>query len=141
MAQVQAFKKRIEQSPAQESKAAKYGAIGGSIVGGVIGAVAGKTPGAAMGGAASGGSLGGMIGGAFGQSTPGATRESFDKQPVETSDSAMSRKLEAARQERLAVLRQAEAALPQLDPELRRQYAQPIIEATMAEERRKAMGG
>jgi hypothetical protein len=137
MPQIQAIKKRISQTPGEESKASKYGALGGAAVGGLLGLKAGSP----VAGAAAGSSLGGLVGGMFGEPTPGTRSEQFEIQPMETSgDNAMARKLASARQDRLALLRQAEASLPQLPPELREQYADTIVRATMEEEKRRAMG-
>lgn len=140
MVAVTAPKARQQVSSGKESKWGRALQTVGMVGGGVVGGIAGNAPGA-MAGAAAGANLGGTIGGLVDPAKAGTVKETPVAPTVETGDSAMSRKLEAARQERLAILKQAEAALPQLDPELRRQYAQPIIEATMAEERRKAMGG
>jgi hypothetical protein len=137
MPQIQAIKKRISQTPGEESKASKYGTLGGAAIGGLVGMKAGSP----LAGASAGGTLGGWIGGMFGQPTAGTRSEQFEIQPMETSgDSAMSRKLASARQDRLAVLRQAESSLPQLPQELRDQYADTIVRATMEEEKRRAMG-
>jgi hypothetical protein len=137
---VGALKRKQDVTAGKESTLAKMLSVGGGVVGGILGGMA--TGGAgAIGGAAGGSSLGGMIGGMLDpakQATAAATKEA---DMLETSgDSAMARKLAAAREDRLAALRQAEASLPQLPPELREAYAPTIVQATMQEEKRRAMG-
>lgn len=137
--QIAQIRKKTTQEGGKESQAGKYGALAGAAIGGLLGAAGG--PGAALGGAGAGASLGGLVGGMFGKSEAPEVKETVSPQAVEIDDSAMTRRLAGQRQDRLAILQQAEAALQQLPKELRQEYASPIVQATMMEERRKAMAG
>ena len=139
MKQVQKVQKRGESTGAKESQmAGPLTAIGG-IAGGVIGGVAGG-PAGAIGGAAGGSSVGGTIGGMIDPGEAAKESSTPQAQAVDVEENAMQRRLGEAKQNRLAILRNAESALAQLPQQLREEYAGPIIQATMAEEKRKAMG-
>ncbi len=140
MKQVQKVQKRGETTGGRESQlSGPFTAIGG-IAGGVIGGVAGGGPAGAIGGAAGGSSVGGTIGRMIDPGEAAKEESTPQAQAVEVEENAMQRRLGEAKQNRLAILRNAESALAQLPQQLREEYAGPIIQATMAEEKRKAMG-
>ena len=139
MKQVQKIQKRDNSTGAKESQmAGPLTAIGG-IAGGVVGGIYGG-PGGAMAGASAGSSLGGTIGGMIDPGEAAKEGSTPQAQAVDVEENAMQRRLGEAKQNRLVVLRNAESALAQLPQQLREEYAGPIIQATMAEEKRKAMG-
>jgi hypothetical protein len=139
MKQVQKVQKRGESTGAKESQmAGPLTAIGG-IAGGVVGGIYGG-PGGAMAGASAGSSLGGTVGGMIDPGEAAKEGSTPQAQAVDVEENAMQRRLGEAKQNRLAILRNAESALAQLPQQLREEYAGPIIQATMAEEKRKAMG-
>jgi hypothetical protein len=139
MKQVQKVQKRGETTGGRESQfSGPFTAIGG-IAGGVIGGIGGG-PGGAIGGAAAGSSLGGTVGGMIDPGEAAKESSTPQAQAVDVEENAMQRRLGEAKQNRLAILRNAESALAQLPQQLREEYAGPIIQATMAEEKRKAMG-
>jgi hypothetical protein len=139
MKQVQKVQKRGESTGAKESQiAGPLTAIGG-IAGGVVGGIYGG-PGGAMAGASAGSSLGGTVGGMIDPGEAAKEGSTPQAQALEVEENAMQRRLGEAKQNRLAILRNAESALAQLPQQLREEYAGPIIQATMAEEKRKAMG-
>jgi uncharacterized protein YcfJ len=140
MKQVQKIQKRDNSTAAKESQmAGPLTAIGG-IAGGVVGGIYGGGPAGAMAGASAGSSLGGTIGGMIDPGEAAKESSTPQAQAVDVEENAMQRRLGEAKQNRLAVLRNAESALAQLPQQLREEYAGPIIQATMAEEKRKAMG-
>jgi uncharacterized protein YcfJ len=139
MKQVQKIQKRDNSTGAKESQmAGPLTAIGG-IAGGVVGGIYGG-PGGAMAGASAGSSLGGTVGGMIDPGEAAKEGSTPQAQAVDVEENAMQRRLGEAKQNRLVVLRNAESALAQLPQQLREEYAGPIIQATMAEEKRKAMG-
>jgi uncharacterized protein YcfJ len=139
MKQVQKIQKRDNSTAAKESQmAGPLTAIGG-IAGGVVGGIYGG-PGGAMAGASAGSSLGGTVGGMIDPGEAAKEGSTPQAQAVDVEENAMQRRLGEAKQNRLVVLRNAESALAQLPQQLREEYAGPIIQATMAEEKRKAMG-
>jgi uncharacterized protein YcfJ len=139
MKQVQKIQKRDNSTAAKESQmAGPLTAIGG-IAGGVVGGIYGG-PGGAMAGASAGSSLGGTVGGMIDPGEAAKEGSTPQAQAVDVEENAMQRRLGEAKQNRLAILRNAESALAQLPQQLREEYAGPIIQATMAEEKRKSMG-
>lgn len=93
--------------------------------------IGGMAAGAALGGpagAATGGSLGGMIGGLQAQN-----QSAGPAQVGRQNDSAMQRRMLANQEDRLQALREATLALPQLPPEMRQEYAKPLLTAYTAE--------
>jgi hypothetical protein len=106
--------------------------IGGTVAGGIVGGIAGGPPGA-VGGAVAGNALGGFAG----------QQASPTKQMPGSSgggeSAAMARAAQMKSQDSLASLKQAEAALPQVPEAVRQQYAGPIIQARMLEERKRGI--
>lgn len=99
--------------------------LGGAGIGAAYGGPAG---------AATGGSLGGMVGGiASNQSQqPGGVSDSADQ-------NAMQRRMMAQQDDNLKTLRDAVTALPQLPPEMRQEYARPVMTAYMAEAKQRGV--
>lgn len=137
MVQIRPYQRKAEVKEAKESEMGKFLQVGGAVVGGIAGGIAGGPMGA-MGGASTGASLGSTIGGVVDPARPG---EVIQKETITTDqpDNAMNRRLAQSKEDRLVTLRNAEAALGQLPKELQQQYASPIVSATMAEEKRRAM--
>jgi hypothetical protein len=108
---------------------------GGQAAGGIIGTV-------------TGGPMGGMTGAGIGGQAGSMFRREVDlPQSVQVqgvqatdSDSAISRRLAASREDRLAALNRAQSALGSLPKDMREEYAPVLVQATMAEEKRRAMG-
>ena len=84
------------------------------------------------GGAAAGAQAGRDSGNIFNAQAPAP-------QTIQTNSdsSAMARRMRQLSEDRLAVLRQSEAALAELPEPLRRQYAPAIVEARMLEEQKR----
>jgi len=139
MRQVQTIKEKNEGTEAKKSSLKTPLSVFGGVAGGVIGGIAGGPMGA-IGGAGAGGGLGSTLGEMFDPDKPGEPGQARVIQGQEIDENAMQRRLGEAKQNRLAILRNAESALAQLPQQLREEYAGPIIQATMAEEKRKAMG-
>lgn len=139
MAQITPYQRKARVTEAEESGLGKFLQVAGGIAGGVVGGIGGG-PAGAIGGATAGAGLGGMIGGAVDPAKPGEVEQPKSFGSVDQPDSAMGRRLAQAKEDRLVTLKKAEAALAQLPKELQEQYASPIVSATMAEEKRRAMG-
>jgi hypothetical protein len=138
MKQVQKIQKRGETKEGKKSDlAAPMTAVGG-IVGGVLGMKGG--PMGVIGGATAGSQAGSTIGQMIDPDEKAVEEGMAQAQALDVEENAMQRRLGEAKQNRLAILRNAESALAQLPQQLREEYAGPIIQATMAEEKRKAMG-
>jgi hypothetical protein len=136
---IKPYQKKVQYEEASDSTGSKILGVLGGIAGGVAGAMTG-TPMGVIGGASAGASLGGSIGGAVDPATAGGRSGGGQAGYVQQDESAMQRRLGKSQEDRLAVLRQSEAALAQLPKELREEYAAPIVAATMAEEKKRAMG-
>jgi hypothetical protein len=110
---------------------AALGAVAGFAGGGPIGAVKGAATGASI-----GGTLGGLAdpGRAASISQPGQT------QGLQANTGAVDRRLNEIQQNPHFQLQQAKAALPQLDPELQKEFA-PTIEAALAASRKAQQVG
>lgn len=117
------------------------GAVG-AVAGGVIGAIAGGP--AAPAGALAGSSAGMGLGSALGSFVDRPDREQVVSQgspsvggisPSGSSD-AMLRRLQIQRENRLAALTQAEAALPQLGAQAVQDFGPAIIQARILEQKR-----
>jgi hypothetical protein len=137
---IKPYRTKTEYTAGKDSTGSKVlgvlGAVGGGIVGGIAGGPAG-----AIAGASAGSSLGGTLGGMVDPAKAATQSGGEQVGGVESADqNAMERRLGKSQQDRLAVLRQSEAALAQLPKELREEYAAPIVAATMQEEKRRAMG-
>jgi hypothetical protein len=140
MAGVQQYKKRPEVREAKSSEWGKsLGGIG-MVVGGVAGAIGGGPMGA-IGGASQGASTGQMVGGFIDPAEEGYVSQEKNISNIGTEENAMARRMAKAKEDRLVTLKKAEAALQQLPKEIQQEYAPQIVSATMAEEKRRAMGG
>lgn len=138
MKQVQKVQKRGEMTGGQQSELAGPLTAVGGIAGGILGMKGG--PMGMVGGATAGSQLGSTIGQMVDPDEKPREVGLPQAQELEVDENAMQRRLGEARQNRLVVLKNAENALAQLPQQLREEYAGPIIQATMAEEKRKAMG-
>lgn len=107
---------------------------GGGFLG-ALGTLAGGVAGFALGGPAGAGlgsQLGGAAGGVAGAVASNGGQGGGGSVPVNT-DSAMQRRLAANSNDSLTQLREAQTALAQLpDPNLRKQYAAPLVQAEQA---------
>lgn len=112
------------------------GVLGGGV-GAVIGAKAGGGPAGALAGASAGIGVGQSLGNMFAQNDQ--SQQMQNVQP--SSDDAVGRRIAAAKSDRLQTLREAEASLPKLPQDMREQYAPAIVQALMAEEKRRMSGG
>lgn len=108
---------------------------GGQVMGATIGAKAGGPAGAMM-----GANIGSTTGSMFKRDVDLPQTVQVQGAQTPESDSAISRRLAASREDRLAALTRAQNALGQLPKDLREEYAPVIVQATMAEEKRRAMG-
>jgi hypothetical protein len=139
MVQIKPYRTKTEYTAGKDSTGSKVLGVLGAIGGGLAGLAGG--PAGVITGASAGASLGGTVGGMV-DPAKAATQSGGEQvggvEPVDQS--AMARRLGKSQQDRLAVLRQSEAALAQLPKELREEYAAPIVAATMQEEKRRAMG-
>jgi len=136
---IKPYRTKTEYTAGKDSTGSKVLGVLGAIGGGIAGLAGG--PAGVITGASAGASLGGTVGGMV-DPAKAATQSGGEQvggvEPVDQS--AMARRLGKSQQDRLAVLRQSEAALAQLPKELREEYAAPIVAATMQEEKRRAMG-
>ena len=107
----------------------------GAVIGGLAGAMGGGPVGAVK-GAASGASMGGMAGGML---MPGRqaeiTQAPQQTQGVQANTGAVNRRLNEIQQNPHFQLKQAQAALPQLSPDIQKQFA-PTIEMALEASRR-----
>lgn len=99
--------------------------IGGGVAGGIVGS---GSPGAIGAGAGAGSTAGNFLD----PTQPPAPTLSGGGEA-----SAMARRLQAASQDNLATLKQAEATLPQLPEALRQAYAPAIVQARMLEQQKR----
>lgn len=129
-----------------ESKMGSYlqagGAIGGAIVGTMAapgaGTAAGATTGATLGGALTGAATGSALGGTLGGlASRGPEGGGIPQGGSELA--AMTRRHQQLGQDNLATLSQAEKHLTSLPEGLRQQYAAPIIQARMLEQRQRGL--
>ncbi len=134
--------------PTQEAPRVREGKKGGSQTGQLLGLAAGAGLAAAsggvslaaapaiIGGAGGGASLGGIIGGA---ASPGRqaemTQAPQQTQGVQANTGAIDRRLSEIQQNPHFQLKQAQAALPQLSPDIQKQFA-PTIEMALEASRR-----
>ncbi len=132
MAQINVPQKRAGSNNAAMGPA--IGTIGGAIVGGFLGGPAGAGLGASLGGSA--GTIGGEV---AANSQGGGGSTSIPNNVGQSQLSAMSRRQQAQSQDSLAALTEAEAALPHLPEPLRQEYAAPIIQARMMEQRNRGI--
>ena len=142
--------------PTREAPAVSKGRAGGGKMGQLLGAVAGGAAAAAavptggmslaavpaiVGAAAGGGSLGGIIGESV---RPGrqasAGQGSQPTQGIQANTGAVDRRLNEIEKNPHFQLKQAQAALPQLSPDIQKQFA-PTIEAALAASRKAQQVG
>jgi len=114
------------------------GQLLGAVAGGVAGAAGG--PAGAAQGAALGSSLGGMVGGMVDPGQAASIQRSGQTQGLQANTGAVDRRLNEIQQNPHFQLQQAKAALPQLDPELQKEFA-PTIEAALAASRKAQQVG
>ena len=126
-----------KQAPAAREGRKGGGAFGqqaGAIIGGVAGAMTGS-PIAAAQGAASGASMGGMAGNVL---APGRQAEIAQRQGqtqgIQMQQGAIDRRLSEIDNDPHFQLQQAKAALPQLSPDIQKEYG-PAIEMALAASR------
>ncbi len=132
-----------QKSSNSSSMLPAVGALGGALIGGLLTGGAGAPAGAALGGAALGSSLGGAAG-TIGSNFVGSNSNpsgggAIPNNVGQSQLSAMSRRQQAQSQDSLAALTEAEAALPHLPEPLRQEYAAPIIQARMMEQRNRGI--
>lgn len=133
------FQRRQKYQEPTESGMGKLLGVAGLVAGGVAGGMAGGPKGAIL-GAQAGQGLGSTIGGYVDPAKAGGAIQEAQAQAPQQMDNAISRRVAQQAEDKLAVLKQAEAALPYVTKDMRDQYASTIVKATMEEERRRAMG-
>ena len=118
----------------------QFGQQAGALIGGVAGAITGGPVGAVQ-GTASGAGIGGTIGGIVQPGTPDTmAQQAGQSQGIQMQSGAVDRRLQEIQQNPHFQLQQAKAALPQLDPELQKEFA-PTIEAALAASRKAQQVG
>ncbi len=132
------YRKKSTYTPEEESEGSKIlgslgmaaGAIGGAITGGPKGAILGMQSGKAA---------GQFVGGYADPSHDSIDEKGSNVEAPEKG--AIQRRMESASKDKLAMLKQGAMALTQMPEDVRKEYASPIVQAIMAAEKEKAMGG
>lgn len=132
-------RKQKTESP-KESTFGKLLGGAGLIAGGVAGAMSGGGFRGAVLGAQAGSNIGGTVGNIIDPARAGGTVQQSQASGTQQMDGAISRRLAQQASDKLTVLKQAEQALPFVDKDIRDKYASTIVQATIEEERRRAMG-
>ena len=111
--------------------------------GGGIGSAIGGLTGAALGffaGGPAGASLGMSLGSGAGKAAEvigGIGGQKQETMPIETNDSAIGRRIAAVNGDNLQVLKEGILALPEAPPEIRAQFAEPLLSAFQAERQKR----
>ena len=126
--------------PTQEVRVRKGSAGGsglGQKLGAAVGAVAGGVTGGPMGavkGAATGASIGGTVGGMASPGRQASVQQPGQTQGIQMQQGAIDRRLSEIDNDPHFQLQQAKAALPQLSPDIQKEYG-PAIEMALAASR------
>lgn len=108
-------------------------AIGG-LLGGAIGLGLGGPAGAAQ-----GFGIGSGIGGAADQLGASAQSKAPSSAPIETDQTAVGRRIKSISGDDLNVLKEGILALPEAPPEIRAQYAEPLLMAFESERKKRGI--
>lgn len=114
---------QVYQPKPKADSTGKLLTVGGAVAGAAFGGLPG---------AATGASLGQMAGGLAAKPQGGATQ-------VPTEQSAMSRKFNTVQDDPLLKLQESQSALAHLPPDLQKQYAPAIQQATLLEQQKRGM--